>query len=56
VPGGKLIALKGFNVDEELAHCSPIIDRHKISQFIQHDISVPFVEARRKIIIGEKYK
>jgi len=56
VPGGKLIALKGSNVDEELAHCSPITNHHKISQFIQHDIKVPFVEARRKIIIGEKYK
>jgi 16S rRNA (guanine527-N7)-methyltransferase len=56
VPGGKLIALKGSNVDEELALCSPFTNHHKISQFIQHDIKVPFLEARRKIIIGEKYK
>jgi 16S rRNA (guanine527-N7)-methyltransferase len=55
-PGGKLIVLKGPNVDEEFAQCSPTTNHHKISQFIQHDINVPFLEARRKIIIGEKYK
>lgn len=53
-PGGELIALKGLNVDEELARCLPTINHYKISQFIQHDINVPFLEARRKIIIGKK--
>jgi len=53
-PGGKLIALKGPNVDEEFARCSPTINQYKISQFIQHDINVPFLEAQRKIIIGKK--
>jgi 16S rRNA (guanine527-N7)-methyltransferase len=53
-PGGKLIALKGPNVDEEFAWCSPTINQYKISQFIQHDINVPFLEAQRKIIIGKK--
>lgn len=53
-PGGKLIALKGPNVDEEFAQCSPTINQYKISQFIQHDINVPFLEAQRKIIIGKK--
>jgi len=53
-PGGELIALKGLNVDEELARCLPTINQYKISQFIQHDINVPFLEARRKIIIGKK--
>jgi 16S rRNA (guanine527-N7)-methyltransferase len=52
--GGKLIALKGPNVDEELALCFSCPDQHKISQLIQHDIIIPFLEAPRKIIIGEK--
>ena len=51
--GGKLIALKGPNVVEELAQCSSTINPYKISQFIQHDINVSFLEARRKIIIGK---
>ena len=54
VRGGKLLALKGPNVDEELAQCSPSTDQCKITQFIQHDINVPFLEAQRKIIIGVK--
>jgi 16S rRNA (guanine527-N7)-methyltransferase len=53
-PGGELIALKGPNVDEDIAQCSATGNRYKISQFIQHDINVPFLEARRKIIIGKK--
>jgi 16S rRNA (guanine527-N7)-methyltransferase len=53
-PGGELIALKGLNVDEELAQCLPTINQYTISQFIQHDINVPCLEARRKIIIGKK--
>jgi len=53
-PGGALIALKGPNVDEELAQSSSTINQYKISQFIQHDINVPCLEARRKIIIGKK--
>jgi 16S rRNA (guanine527-N7)-methyltransferase len=53
-PGGELIALKGPNVDKELAQCYPTINQYKISQCIQHDINVPFLEARRKIIIGKK--
>ena len=53
-PGGELIALKGPNVDEDFAQCSSIINQYKISQLIQHDINVSFLEARRKIIIGKK--
>jgi 16S rRNA (guanine527-N7)-methyltransferase len=53
-PGAMLIALKGPKVDEELAQCSPVINQYKISQFIQHDVNVPFSEAPRKIIIGKK--
>jgi len=53
-PGGNLIALKGPKVDEEFAQCLSIINQFKISQLIQHDINVPFLEARRKIIIGKK--
>ena len=52
--GGKLIALKGPNVVEELALCSSGADQYTISQFIQYDINVPFLEAHRKIIIGKK--
>jgi 16S rRNA (guanine527-N7)-methyltransferase len=52
--GGKLIALKGPNVVEELAQCSSGADQYAISQFVQYDINVPFLEAHRKIIIGEK--
>jgi 16S rRNA (guanine527-N7)-methyltransferase len=52
--GGKLIALKGPNVDEELAQCSSDTDQLKISQFIQHDINFSFLEAQRKIILWEK--
>jgi 16S rRNA (guanine527-N7)-methyltransferase len=53
-PGGELIALKGPNVDEDIAQCSSTINQCKISQLIQHDINVSFLEARRKIIIGKK--
>ena len=53
-PGGELIALKGPNVDEDFAQCSSSINQYKISQLIQHDINVSFLEARRKIIIGKK--
>jgi 16S rRNA (guanine527-N7)-methyltransferase len=56
VPEGKLIALKGPNVDEEFTQCSPIQNQYKISQLIQHDIETPFLEAPRKIIIGKKKK
>jgi 16S rRNA (guanine527-N7)-methyltransferase len=56
VPGGKLIALKGPNVDEEFTQGSPVKKQYKISQFIQHDISVPCLGAKRKIIIAEKTK
>ena len=53
-PGGELIALKGPNVDEDIAQCSQSLNQYKISQLIQHDINVSFLEARRKIIIGKK--
>ena len=52
--GGKLIALKGPNVEEELGQCSCGTDQCKIPQLIQHDVNVPFLEARRKIIIWVK--
>jgi 16S rRNA (guanine527-N7)-methyltransferase len=53
-PKGKLIALKGPNVDEEIKLCSPVKNRCKISQLIQHDIEADFWDASRKIIIGKK--
>lgn len=56
VAGGKLIALKGPNVDEEIAQCLPAQNQYRISQLIQHDIRSPFLEAQRKIIIAEKTK
>jgi 16S rRNA (guanine527-N7)-methyltransferase len=52
--GGNLIALKGPNVEEELTQCTSGTEQYKISQFIQHDINVPFLDAHRKIIIGVK--
>jgi len=52
--GGSLIALKGPNVDEELALCFSGSDQHKITQLIQHDVIIPFLDGQRKIIIGEK--
>lgn len=52
--GGLLIALKGPHVDEELEACSLPTPSSKISQLIQHDINVSFLEAPRKIIIGIK--
>jgi 16S rRNA (guanine527-N7)-methyltransferase len=54
VSGGALIALKGPNVDEDFLQCSSTINQYKISQLIQHDIEVSFLEARRKIIVGKK--
>jgi len=54
VRGGKLIALKGPNVEGEITQCTSDTNKHKISQFIQHDINIPFLESQRKIIIGAK--
>ena len=54
VRGGNLIALKGPNVEEELTQCTSGTEQYKISQFIQYDINVPFLDAHRKIIIGKK--
>ena len=53
-PGGHLIALKGSKVDKEFSQCLSTVNQYKISQFIQHDIRVPFLAAGRKIIIGKK--
>jgi 16S rRNA (guanine527-N7)-methyltransferase len=55
-PGGKLIAMKGPNVDEEFTQCLLVKNQYKITQFIQHDIDAPCMGAPRKIIIGEKTK
>jgi len=46
--------LKGPNVNEELELCLSGSDQYKISQFIQHDIIIPFLDGLRKIIIGVK--
>ena len=51
---GKLIALKGPNVDEEINRCFSTKNQYKISQLIQYDIEAPFWETPRKIIIGKK--
>jgi len=56
VPGGKIIALKGPDVEEEIQQCSLAKNRYKIPQLIQHDIKATFLEAPRKIIIGKKQK
>jgi len=54
VQGGYLIALKGPNVEEEITQCTSGTEQYKISQFIQYDINVPFLDAHRKIVIGVK--
>jgi 16S rRNA (guanine527-N7)-methyltransferase len=54
VPEGKLIALKGPHVDEEIKQSSHGKNQSKISQLIQYDIEADFLDAPRKIIIGKK--
>lgn len=54
VPEGRIIVLKGPDVEEEIKQCSSAKNRHKIPQLIQHDIKADFLEAPRKIIIGKK--
>jgi 16S rRNA (guanine527-N7)-methyltransferase len=56
VPEGKLIALKGPNVEKEIRQCSSAKNQYKISQLIQYDIEAAFWETPRKIIIGKKQK
>jgi 16S rRNA (guanine527-N7)-methyltransferase len=51
---GRLIALKGPNVEEEIAQWPSDTDQNKICQLIQHNIIMPFSEAQRKVIIWQK--
>lgn len=53
-PEGRLIALKGPGVVEEIKLCSLEGKNRKISQLIQYDIEASFLDAPRKIIIGKK--
>jgi 16S rRNA (guanine527-N7)-methyltransferase len=54
VPEGEIIALKGPHVDDEVKSCLKVKNQCRISQLIQHDIEVDFLEAPRKIIIIKK--
>jgi len=54
--GGKFIALKGFDIEEEFSHGTALADRYGFSELLQHDINIKFLGNPRKIIIGEKIK
>jgi 16S rRNA (guanine527-N7)-methyltransferase len=54
--GGKFIALKGFDIEEEFSHGAALADRYGFSELLQHDINLIFLGNPRKIIIGEKIK
>jgi 16S rRNA (guanine527-N7)-methyltransferase len=54
--GGKFIALKGFDIDEELSQSNKLTDSFGFSELFQYDININFLGNPRKIIIGEKTK
>jgi 16S rRNA (guanine527-N7)-methyltransferase len=54
--GGKFIALKGFDIDEELSQSNKLAETFGFSKLFQHDINIIFLGNPRKIIIGEKKK
>ena len=54
--GGKFIALKGFDIDEELSEGALLAKRYGFCELLQHDINYIFLGNSRKIIIGEKTK
>jgi 16S rRNA (guanine527-N7)-methyltransferase len=54
--GGKFIALKGFDIDEELSQSNKLAETFGFSKLFQHDINIIFLGNPRKIIVGEKKK
>jgi 16S rRNA (guanine527-N7)-methyltransferase len=55
-PGGKLIALKSKDIDEEFLQGSEAAPRYGFNQLFQYDINKIFLGRPRKIIVGEKIK
>jgi 16S rRNA (guanine527-N7)-methyltransferase len=54
--GGKFIALKGFDIDEEVSQSNNLAETFGFSKLFQYDINIIFLGNPRKIIIGEKKK
>ncbi len=54
--GGKFIALKGWDIEEELSQGAELAGRYVFSELFQYDIDNKFLGNPRKIIIGEKIK
>jgi len=55
-PEGLLIALKGRDVEEELAAVENYKNEHFFYQINQHDIDIPLLGPPRKIILAQKPK
>ena len=55
-PQGKLIALKGPDVDAEFLSCVKSAAAHHFNELFQHNINSGLLGSPRKIIIGKKIK
>ncbi len=55
-PGGKIIALKGKDIADEILQALPAAQHHGFHQLFQNDILQEPSDITRKIIIGEKVK
>ena len=55
-PQGKLIALKGPDVDTEFINCVKSATAHNFNELFQHDINPGLLGLPRKIIVGKKIK
>jgi 16S rRNA (guanine527-N7)-methyltransferase len=55
-PQGKLIALKGPDVETEFLSCVKSATAHNYNELFQHDINSSLLGSPRKIIVGKKIK
>ncbi len=55
-PQGKLIALKGADIDTELINCVKSATMSNYNELFQHDINSSLLGFPRKIIVGKKIK
>lgn len=55
-PQGKLIALKGTDVETEFINCVKSATAHNYNELFQHDINSSLLGSPRKIIVGKKIK
>lgn len=55
-PQGKLIALKGPDVDTEFINCVKSASAHHFNELFQHNINSSLLGLSRKIIVGGKIK